>query len=187
MTRPVVRLLAFSLLTIIAAVPASAQSLADVARTSNTGRTAAPKPSKVYTNDNLRQDITPSPAPSPDGSTPADAAPAAAAAAEPAADPAAPESGARDEKYWRERMRAAREALERNESFVSALQTQINSLTTDFVNRDDPAQRSAIEQRRTKAVADLEKVQRDIEASKKGIAAVEDEARKAGVPAGWLR
>jgi len=186
MTRPVVRLLAFSLLTIVAAVPASAQSLADVARASNTGRTAAPKPSKVYTNDNLRQDITPSPAASPDGTTPSDAAPAAAPA-EPVADPAAPESGARDEKYWRERMRAAREALERNESFVSALQSQINGLTTEFVNRDDPAQRAAVEQRRTKAVADLEKVQRDIEASKKGIAAVEDEARKAGVPAGWLR
>ncbi len=183
MTRPVVRLLAFSLLTFVAAVPASAQSLADVARTSNTGRTAAPKPSKVYTNDNLRQDITPSPAPSPDGAMPADSTPVA----EPAAEPTAPESGARDEKYWRDRMRAARESLERNESFVSALQIQINSLTTDFVNRDDPAQRSAIEQRRTKAVADLEKVQRDIEASKKGIAAVEDEARKAGVPAGWLR
>ncbi len=186
MTRPVVRLLAFSLLTIIAAVPASAQSLADVARTSNTGRTAAPKPSKVYTNDNLRQDITPSPASSPEGATPADAAATAAAETEPAAEPAA-ESGTRDEKYWRDRMRAAREALDRNESFVDALQTQINALTTDFVNRDDPAQRSAIEQRRTKAVADLEKVQRDIEASKKGIAAIEDEARKAGVPAGWLR
>ncbi len=186
MTRPVVRLLAFSLLTIVAAVPASAQSLADVARTSNTGRTAAPKPSKVYTNDNLRQDITPSPASSPEGATPADAAATAAAETEPAAEPAA-ESGTRDEKYWRDRMRAAREALDRNESFVDALQTQINALTTDFVNRDDPAQRSAIEQRRTKAVADLEKVQRDIEASKKGIAAIEDEARKAGVPAGWLR
>lgn len=187
MTRPVVRLLAFSLLTIVAAVPASAQSLADVARTSNTGRTAAPKPSKVYTNDNLRQDITPSPAPSPDGTTPADSTAGATPVAEPAAEPAAPESGARDEKYWRERMRAAREALERNESFVAALQSQINGLTTEFVSRDDPAQRTVIEQRRTKAVADLEKVQRDIEASKKGIAAIEDEARKAGVPAGWLR
>ena len=126
-------------------------------------------------------------APSPDGTAPADSTAGATPVAEPVAEPTAPESGARDEKYWRERMRAAREALERNESFVAALQSQINGLTTEFVSRDDPAQRTVIEQRRTKAVADLEKVQRDIEASKKGIAAIEDEARKAGVPAGWLR
>jgi DNA-binding transcriptional regulator YbjK len=84
-------------------------------------------------------------------------------------------------------MAAARDGLERASSFATALQSQINGLTTDFINRDDPAQRAAIEQRRTKAVAELERVQRAVESATKGIAAVEDEARKAGVPAGWLR
>lgn len=170
----------------------SAQSLADVARASAATRKEQPKPkpTKVYTNDNLKTDITPS---APGGSTavatpasPAETATAAPAAVAEAAAPAA-DGATKDEKYWKERMKGAREALERSTSFAAALQSQINGLTTEFVNRDDPAQRSAIEQRRTKAVAELERVQRETDASRKTIAAIEDEARKAGVPAGWLR
>ena len=55
------------------------------------------------------------------------------------------------------------------------------------MNRDDPAQRAVIEQNRLKAMAELERVQRDVAASTKAIRDIEDEARKAGVPAGWLR
>lgn len=184
-----IAVVALFMLFVAAPVTSRAQSLADVARTSNAKKKEQPKPGKVYTNDNLRQDITPS---NPSAATPASpdgaAAPVPAEAA-PAADPnAAPADGvARDEKYWRGRMTAARDGLQRSTDFAEALQTQINSLTTDFVNRDDPAQRAGIEQRRTKAVAELERVQREIEGAKKAIAAVEDEARKAGVPAGWLR
>ena len=39
-------------------------------------------------------------------------------------------------------MADAREALQRSKTFAAALQNQLNSLATDFVNRDDPAQRS---------------------------------------------
>jgi len=67
------------------------------------------------------------------------------------------------------------------------LQSQINGLTVDFINRDDPAQRAQIEQQRAKAVAELERTEREVEGHRKAIAAIEDEARKAGVPAGWLR
>ena len=84
-------------------------------------------------------------------------------------------------------MTAARAAQQRSQMFASALQSQINALTTDFVNRDYPAQRAVIEQNRLKAMAELERVQRDVAASTKAIRDIEDEARKAGVPAGWLR
>lgn len=187
--------LAVYLVVLVGALPAvaPAQSLADVARASNARRKEQPKPGKVYTNGDLRADITPSapssPAPA-DAPGEAPAAPAAAAAEAgqaPAGSGVQAESGAKDEKYWKGRMASAREALERSESFAAALQSQINGLTAEFVNRDDPAQRAQIEQRRTKAVADLERAQREIEAGRKAIAAVEDEARKAGVPAGWLR
>lgn len=165
----------------------SAQSLADVARASAATRKEPAKPTKVYTNVNLKTDITPSAAA---GSTPATptstAETATAATAGEAATPAA-DGATKDEKYWKERMKGARDVLERSSAFVAALQSQINGLTTEFVNRDDPAQRTAIEQRRTKAVAELERVQRESEANRKAITAIEDEARKAGVPAGWLR
>ncbi len=179
----------------LCAVPAAspAQSLADVARAASATRTEQPKPAKVYTNDNLRSDITPSSSvapPSAEGATPGDRG-AAPDAASPGSAPDgvndARDTRSSDEATWRARITAARETLDRSSAFASALQSQINALTADFINRDDPAQRAQIEQQRLKAVAELERTQREIEANRKGIAAIEDEARKAGVPAGWLR
>ena len=70
---------------------------------------------------------------------------------------------------------------------ADSLQTRINSLTTDFVNRDDPAQKAKLESDRKAAVAELERVKKEIDGHNKAITAIEDEARRAGVPAGWLR
>jgi uncharacterized protein (UPF0335 family) len=63
----------------------------------------------------------------------------------------------------------------------------VNALTTDFVNRDDPAQRDQIAVERQKNLSELERVQKEIERLKKQVAEIEEEARRAGVPAGWLR
>ena len=84
-------------------------------------------------------------------------------------------------------MKDARDKLQRTQIFADSLQTRINSLTTDFVNRDDPAQRAKIEADRKAALAELERVKKEIDDQNKAIAAIEDEARRAGVPAGWLR
>ena len=102
----------------------------------------------------------------------------------PAEPPNPPES---DETAWRNRMAQAREAQRRAEAFAAALQSRINALTTDAVNRDDPYQRAKIADERLKAVAELQRVQGEIEQSKKDIAGIEEEARKAGVPPGWIR
>ena len=51
----------------------------------------------------------------------------------------APKTAGESEETWRNRMKQAREDLRRNEVFAEALQTRINALTTDFVDRDDPA------------------------------------------------
>ena len=56
-----------------------------------------------------------------------------------------------------------------------------------IVNRDDPAQRAKLETDRKAAVAELERVKKDMTDQTKAIAAIEEEARRAGVPAGWLR
>jgi hypothetical protein len=71
--------------------------------------------------------------------------------------------------------------------FQEALQSRINALSTDFVNRDDPYQRAKVAEDRQKALAELERVKGDIEKANKAIADIEEEARKAGVPPGWLR
>ena len=64
---------------------------------------------------------------------------------------------------------------------------QINGLYTEFVNMSDPAQRAVIEQKRLAAIAEQDRVKADIAKQTKALADIEDEARRANVPAGWLR
>jgi hypothetical protein len=173
-----------------------AQSLADVARTEAARRKEVAAPSTVYTNDNLRSDFTtPEAAPpsAPPGSAPTTAAAADAGDAKPAAadpggaKPVAAAGPAKDQAYWTGRLADARGKLERSQAFAQALQNRIDMLWTDFVNRGDPVQQRAIEQDRNKALAELERLKKEIDENQKAVAAVEDEARRAGVPPGWLR
>jgi hypothetical protein len=52
---------------------------------------------------------------------------------------------------------------------------------------NDPAQRALIEQKRLAAIAEQDRVKGDITRQTKALADIEDEARRANVPAGWLR
>jgi gas vesicle protein len=169
----------------LAAAGAYAQSLGDVARKEEARRRTVKKPSRVYTNDNLKEVAPPADA------TPASQEPQAAAAAAsetpaPAAAPARSESP-RDEKYWRGRLDAARTSLSRAQTLQEALQSRINVLSADFVNRDDPAQRNVIAADRQKALAELDRVKQEIAQHQKAIVDIQEEGRRAGVPAGWLR
>ena len=77
--------------------------------------------------------------------------------------------------------------MRRNEAFAEALQSRINALTTDFVNRDNPVQKRQIGEDRQKALAELDQVKKDIVNGKKAINDIEEEARRANVPPGWIR
>ena len=187
---------------LVSGSPLFAQSLADVARQEGERRqTAKGGAGKTFTNKDLKAVPTPPPAPdsgapaagaadTPAGATAKTAAPDAAADARPAdgAKPA-PEKKeeARDQAYWSKRMNGMRAQLERDQTYAAALETRINSLNTDFVNRDDPAQRDQIANDRLKATSELERLKKNIEQDKRDIDDLEEEARKAGVPPGWLR
>ena len=168
---------------------ASAQGLADVARQEEARRKVVKPSRKVYTNADLKSDGSSAAPPTPASASGAAAAtpapPAAAASGEKPANAEA--QGPRDQAHWSGRMSAARAALERSRIFAEALQSRINALSTDFVNRDDPAQRAQLELERQRSVAELDRVKREIGEQTKAIAAIEEEARKAGVPPGWLR
>ena len=176
-----------------------AQSLADVARAEEARRKAVKDPpAKVYTNEDLKPGVN-SPAPpaapaSTAGASTGKPTPPGAAADAKAAEAKAAEAKkgeapapAKDEKYWRDRITAARTSLQRNRAFVDALQSQINGLYTEFVNMDDPAKRAVIEKKRLEAIAEQERLKAEIEMQTKEITAIEDEARRAGAPSGWLR
>lgn len=190
------------LLLVGGAAASAAQSLADIARQEEERRKSITVSGKVYTNESLRAEPPPSappaaapapaatPAPPATPAAPGAAPPAGAQAPQtpgqpPAAQPAAP--AAQGEAEWRKRIASAREAMTRSQTFAEALQSRINALSTDFVNRDDPIQRDQIAADRQKAVAELDRVQREIQDQQKAIAAIQEEARRAGVPAGWVR
>jgi hypothetical protein len=84
-------------------------------------------------------------------------------------------------------MKGLRDQLERNQTYLAALESRVNALNADFVNRDDPAQRATIDSDRKKALTELDNLKQQVAADKKAIADLEEEGRRAGVPAGWLR
>ncbi len=196
------RVLAFILIAHVAVISTvSAQSLADVARKESERRQTVQGGAKTYTNTDLK------PVP---GAPPADAAElvdaakpgpgSAATNAKPKADgdaDATPsgdtakssggETDVKDQDYWSKRMNTLKEQLERDQTYLDALQTRVDSLTADFVNRDDPAQRSQIANDRQKSLGEIDRLKKAIEQGKAAIPELEEEARRAGVPAGWLR
>jgi hypothetical protein len=185
---------AAALVIATAATAASAQPLADVAKQEKERRqTLAEKPekAKVYTNDNLgsaRRLTTGTSMPAAPAST--STAGGGQPAAQPGSTPQTPEApadSARDEQYWRKRITAARDALKRTELMAAALQNRVDGLWADFTSRDDPAQRAVVEQQRQEAMAEQQRVNAEVDRLKKEIPDIEEEARRARVPPGWLR
>jgi type IV secretory pathway VirB10-like protein len=166
------------------AVPASAQSLAAVARKEDARRKKLTQPSKVITNKDLRPVTTP---PAPVETPAATPAPAPEGAPAGEAPPDEAQQREQDEQAWRNKMADARQALDRSQMYADALQSKINALWADFTARDNPVERAKIELERNKAIAEQARVKGEIEAQTKAIADLEEEARRSGIPPGWIR
>ena len=162
--------------------PAHAQSLADVARKEEARRKTIPEAAKVYTNKDLNVqagDSAPPPAVAPAraGAPPPDAEKDAKDAKEPA----------KDQAYWSGRLKKMQDQVQLDEASFQAIQASVNSLTADFLTHADPTQRMAIESDRQKALAEFSKLKQSITNGKQSIIDLEEEARRAGVPPGWVR
>jgi hypothetical protein len=164
--------------------------LAEVARKEEQRRKTARKATKVFTNANLganEVDLPPRAMPSFAGSsnaTPSNTSPGSPTIPGGKAEPV---PAAQDQAVWQGRVKAALDDLNRTQLFASSLQTKINSLRTDFVNRDNRVERERIQQDLNSSLAELERLNKEIDQKRKAISAIEEEARKAGVPPGWLR
>lgn len=176
---------------------AQAQSLADVARKEAERRKGVSQPSKVYTNDDVEKAAGPLTTGTSVKTSPPDATGQAAAGstadatksdAKPPTETSGPSAAGRgDEATWRNRITTARQALAKAEAFERALQSQINGLWADFTARDNPVERTKIEQDRASAMTEHDRVKAEVASLKTEIADIEEEARRAGVPPGWLR
>ena len=165
--------------------PVHGQTLADVAKKEEERRKTVKGSGKTYTNKDLGS--LPPGTPPPPAAKPAASTDAAAKDAEKPGEQEKEKEPAKDQAYWAGRIKELQTQLQRDQTYVDALQTRVNSLASEFVNRDDPAQRGVLAGERQKALGELERLKKQIEATKKAIADLEEEARKANVPPGWLR
>jgi hypothetical protein len=173
---------------------AGAQSLGEVARREAERRKTVTNPGKVYTNEQLNadgRDVASVPTPGPGAGQ---APPAPATDTPPPSTgsptPSRPSTGPttpNNEATWRARVQSVRDAMSRSQIFADALQSRINGLSADFTARDDPAQRATVAIERQKSLDELDRVKKELQQQNKTLADIQDEGRRAGVPAGWLR
>jgi hypothetical protein len=178
----------------LGALPAAGQTIAEIARQEATRRKAVAAKSaksKVYTEEDLKRFRRPSTTGSGTDAAAKAAGEVAAAVGQPGPTVAAPTppapDPAKEEAAWHDRITAVRTRLDRSKLLLDALQSRVNALTNDFYSRDDPAQRALIAADRSRALAEMDRVAQDIKDATKEIADIEEEARRAGVPPGWLR
>ena len=100
----------------------------------------------------------------------------------------------KDEAYWKERMAMLRGKLRDDQAFLAVATTREHDLDQQLhVSVDniryirDPLQRAEVEHQWQDAVTELKRLQALAENDTAAISRAEEEARRAGVPAGWLR
>ena len=97
------------------------------------------------------------------------------------ADPAA------EEKAWRDRVAALKKSLMDTDAQVVALESKVPLLQNQFMARDDPAQRQALGLELSKALVDLDRAKAKRQTDRAAMDKLHEDARRAGVPPGWLR
>jgi chromosome segregation ATPase len=164
--------------------PASQQSpdpMADAARKARAQQQNAPKPKKIFTNDDIAPAQVSKPA---DSKTPS----ASADATSKDDKDAAAENDPKSEKYWRKRFSKAREKLASAEREADILQRELNKNEVQYY--PDP-QKALMQQYSRKDINDaqakLDAKKKEIESLKQQISDLEDELRKAGGDPGWAR
>jgi hypothetical protein len=188
--RGVVLLSTLLVLAVTVSLHAQTPTLGEIARKEQERRKGVKAPGKVITNADLKNGGTAGSTASGGNDESARATPAetrGGAAGEQKTESEGKGEPRRSEAEWRTIMSQSRDELRRNELFLEALQSRINALTTDFAARDDPYQRAQIADERYKAISELERARANIQKSKQHVTDLEEEARKAGVPPGWLR
>jgi hypothetical protein len=176
------------LLAVLAWLNAPPSGLADIAARETLRRQATPQSTANLTNLNMPPEPVPNSAvsmPPPEPPPATDPATASAAAAGVAA--AKPAGAPKDEVWWRNKIGDLRTNVDRGQIAVEALQSRINALQTDAVNLDDPIRQARARNDLAKALEELDRTNKKLDEDRKAIAALQDEARRSNVPAGWIR
>jgi cell division protein FtsL len=157
--------------------------IADAARRAREAKQNAPKPHKVYTDDDVSKPKPAPPAATGDSATTQE--PATGASANTAA-PA--DQDAKTEAAWRQRFKEQREKISRAEKELDILQRETQKAEIQYY--PDP-QKAMNEQYTRKEINDkdakIEAKRKEIAQLKQGLSDLEDALRKAGGDPGWAR
>jgi predicted RNase H-like nuclease (RuvC/YqgF family) len=165
-------------------LPAQDQSSDDVAaaaRKTREQKETAPKPKKVFTNDDIPSK-TEAPAP--------DAAAAKPGGVQDAAqtDEKAAENDPKSEAYWRKRFQKVRDQISDSEKELDVLQRELDKGQVQYYS--DP-QKAMTEQHDrseiSEKIAKIDAKKKEIEGLKQKLSDMEEEMRKAGGDPGWAR
>jgi chromosome segregation ATPase len=161
--------------------------VADAARHAREAKQTAPKPRKVYTDDDVSR---PKPAPAAtsttdNSSTQESSKPAASTSAK---TPTSADQDAKAEADWRKRFKEQRENIARAEKELDILQRETQK---DQIQYYPDPQKAMTEQYTRKDInekdAKIEAKRKEIEQLKQGLSDLEDALRKAGGDSGWAR
>jgi predicted RNase H-like nuclease (RuvC/YqgF family) len=189
------RISALSALLGVAAFTAPAQQapattgdpVADAARKARADQKTAPKPKKVFTNDDIPSAVPPPPPPATSDST-------KKTDGQPQADDKSvkkeldPEDDPKQPAYWQKRARTLRTKLSAAEQELDVLQRELSKDELQYYPDPQKAlmqqyNRSDINEKRAKA--DAKKA--EVETLKQQVSGLEDDVRKAGGDPGWVR
>lgn len=93
-----------------------------------------------------------------------------------------------DEEYWKGRYNETAEDLRAAEEKLQKLQEEMNGLRIAFyAEQDGVAGRPKINSEIERQFEEIEAAKKKVEDSKQALENLEEEARKAGVPPGWVR
>jgi hypothetical protein len=155
------------------------ESIADAARKAREAKKDAPKPAKVFDNDNL---------PASGGISTVGAAKASKDGDAATADAAGTVKPTAGEKAWREKFAGLRAKLARDQADLDVMQRELGVLNVQ--NYSDPVKAMQQDLTRSdinKKTSDIDAKQKQIQADQQAIDDATDELRKAGGDSGWAR
>jgi hypothetical protein len=177
----------FSSLILSARQQDTGDPIADAARRAREAKQNAPKPKKVYTDDDVSRPkpATPATSATRDSSRQGSSAPGSGTTAD---TPASADQDAKTEADWRKRFKEQRENIARAEKELDVLQRETQKAEVQYY--PDP-QKAMTEQYTRKEINDkdakIAAKRKEIEQLKQGLSDLEDALRKAGGDSGWAR
>ena len=93
----------------------------------------------------------------------------------------------RDESWWRTRVGTARAVLERNQMLADGLAMRVSNLTREIVNQADSAEQARLRTQLQKTMDELDRQQKIVLGDQRSLEAIQEDARRLGIPRDWLR